>query len=262
MALDNPEFDRAPLNPSNSDKSYNQLASQLEFITGYLGLSSGASKRPLAGIRDSFFAMVASAPPSGEDDYTDARYWLRRATPDPAIDSDDNAQFQKDVTRNTGLISDYITATNLSELPPQKNDHTANDGLGSHSLPPFTIVQVFAFQDGKNPLKNNYYFAVGGTSLVIKISSTAPGAGWYIANIWTPPTAASDPTANLIESATGIIGAVCFVANTWEVGLSGHMLAAAGVLPLVTNVIGVLPATSDGTPCYLIATDQYEDCSV
>lgn len=233
MAIDNPEFDRAPLNPGSSDKSYNQLVDQATFITGYLGSSSGGNGKRLPAFRESFLAMVASAPPSGEDDYTDARYWLRRAIPDPTIDSNKNAQFQKDVTRNTGLISDYVTATNLSELPAQQNDHTAASSHGTHTLAAFTIVQVFAFADGQNPLKKTYVFATGAGSdagCIVQITGTtlnglSTGKGKYAGTAYgfqSPTTfsVTSDASnSELVQTASAVL-----VINIAEVNGTAHYL--------------------------------------
>lgn len=128
---------------------------------------------------DGFLAIVQTAGAQGQANYTDSRYWLKRAAPSPFSNTsqrtgqaDYSADFVgtdvieaiSDPAANFG-VPGWVTATNLSELDPTwtaiGRSASPMPSKGTHNLSANQIVLVDGLVDPSNPLAIWYVFSAG-----------------------------------------------------------------------------------------------------
>lgn len=98
------------------------------------------------------------------------------------------------------------------------------------------------------------------TTIRLVNPNAATGAGWYSAKVLLVSSNTSDPSTDLVSSALGTSVVDCFVANSWEIGLTGHKLVTDGSKLPIEFSATPLPPKPDGTPCFMITAKQSVAC--
>lgn len=102
-----------------------------------------------------FWGYVVEAGPLHEEDFSDERYWIQRAS----IEIDDNGHFNLWNWENSFGDPAIYEATNLSEL---KLDLTGLYSSGKHALEVGTPAMVFQNSSAELPTVARYWFISGG----------------------------------------------------------------------------------------------------
>ncbi|HEX4125663.1 MAG TPA: hypothetical protein VHY37_13120 [Tepidisphaeraceae bacterium] len=190
--------------------------------------------RPRPAYVEQFMARVRTSPCSTAvvSDYTDARYFVDRAT--VTLASGEIAA----VTEQTPGISQCITATNLAEA-----------AAGTHLLAKGTVVQVFALIVRGVPDQKVYVFnCMPATSVVVKITGNSGGAGEYSGRILSGVSTATASSPLVMPAGLTVPAADdALVLNSEEDSLSGYRLAVASY---ATGVI--VGQTSDSPPRQIV----------
>jgi hypothetical protein len=102
----------------------------------------------------SFVGKVVSEGPTGQDDFADERYWIRR---EYAGTEDDKPKWRNTPEALAGISGAVVEAVHLGEL----ETHT-------HGIPPDTHVNVFhsSLLDGSGPVV--YFFQFGAVSAAVR----------------------------------------------------------------------------------------------
>jgi hypothetical protein len=180
---------------------------------------------------EQFVGIIRSAPCSGNSgDYSDARYYIDRATPRLALGNSDLLSADKDALPG---VKECLTATNLAELAE-----------GTHQLASGTLVQVFSlYVRGKNGTKLHVFNQPIRVGVVVQITGAASGAGEYNGRILTGTSSASPSSALSMPAGLSIPGSDdALVLNLEEDGASGHRLASG------TYAVGVVRGTTSESP--------------
>jgi hypothetical protein len=190
--------------------------------------------RPRPAFVEQFMATVRTSPCTTAvvSDYTDARYFLDRAT--ATISSGEIVA----VTYQTPGIGQCITATNLAEV-----------AAGTHLLGEGTVVQVSALIVRGVPDQKVYVFnCLPAISVVVKITGNASGAGEYSGRILGGVSTAM-ASAPLVMPAGMTVPATnnALVLNSEEDSLSGFRLAIGSY---ATGI--VVGKTADSPPWQIV----------
>jgi hypothetical protein len=171
---------------------------------------------------------------AGTPNYTDARYFVDRATPGQLGSS---ALVSASVDTIPG-VRQCLTATNLAEIAG-----------ATHLLAPGTLVQVFGFYSRSSPPNAVYVFnSPPGDLVVVKLTGMATGAGEYNGRILggtsnaSPASALTMPAGMTVPTSDNAL-----VLNTEEDGLAGYRLQ------INTFVVGcIVGATTESTPRWIV----------
>ncbi len=197
--------------------------------------------RPRPACVEQFVGIIKTSPCStpSTSDYTDARYYIDRAIPQPDEDDDDSTNplpAQKDTLPG---VSQCLTAINLAELP-----------FGTHLLPTGTIVQVFVLYDRAVPAGKWYVFNQSpAEAVVVKVTDPASGSGQYNGRILSGASNESTftnlgmPGGMTVPSSDNAL-----VLNVEEDGQTGHRLQSGSYA--TGDVVGT---TSESTPRAIVA---------
>jgi hypothetical protein len=149
VQLDDPALDQ-PESPDPADASDDPGAPAL---------------RARPALVEQFVGIIRSSPCSGSGgDYSDARYFVDRATPRAALGHSDLLSADQDALPG---VKECITATNLGELID-----------GTHQLSAGTLVQVFSlYVRGRNGAKLHVFNQPPRDAVVVQITGNASGGG-------------------------------------------------------------------------------------
>lgn len=273
MNLNQPGIPRAPLPSATSDVAYNKLVDQVDAMTRTLA-GMGGKGRELPAIHDIFYGLITSKPPQNVADFKqkDARYWVTRCQSITTLGTTDNFGVEADHFANCGLYDATVCATNLNELPAQKDDHTPADNGGTHSLADNTVVLVFAMSTRQNPQNIFYAFTYGGTSPpLLRVlattwsDSTVLGQGWYRARIVTANVASANPTTSATDAGLFTSGTTDVLAvNEAEFGLSDRLVdPSANQITFLGSPLGSITTagTFKGVAVYSLFGFQPQICT-
>jgi hypothetical protein len=148
---------------------------------------------------DTWIGIVGSAGPSGQADYSDARYWVYRAIPRQTLANGDLFDTSVETIPN---VAETVTATNLAELPPGPDPATVTHGGttvgGTHTLAVGTrvIVERFRTRETNGAAGvDQFQFTSGGSSLPVgqyqyqlygMVSTNQTGFTYALAHAMTP----------------------------------------------------------------------------
>lgn len=169
-------------------------------------------------------AVITDAGPEGEEDYTDARYWVKWQQPD---ESDDPEGAVK-LTDNPGMWDAEIqTATNMCEVrPTDPNAPESAEGVGTHLLDVGEQVHIFMTQDAGGTDILVFFRPID--SIEINLTGNLSGNGTYSADRWRRPTTDYDGTTDPTNSTLGSAdpNAVVIAVNASEIGITpaGHKI--------------------------------------
>jgi hypothetical protein len=204
--------------------------SQINGATGVL-VSQTASATNISLSQDFFVAeawigLVSNAGPRSAADYTDNRYWVKKAYVAKEVeDGHDELEFEvlppaKNPFTELDVEPAAWTVTNLAEP-------------GTHALPTNETrpVNVFALRgrQEKNP-SMHLVMVEPADSVIVTITGNASGGGGglYTGTIQVPPTTSlDDDGANLAMPEGMAAGASVLIANLEESGLPTNWLKAA-----------------------------------
>lgn len=186
--------------------------------------------RARPGMIEQFIGVIRSGPCSGKDaDYSDERYFIDRAVPDPSLSTSDS--FDAKTDRLPG-VKQCITATNLAEL----DDST-------HLLDEGTLVQVFAlYSRGKNTSKLHVFNHPPTPSAVVVKITAAAGAGEYSGRILAGGSSVAPGSLAMPAGLSLPAADDALVLNVEEDGLTGNRLSVG------SYAVGVVRGTSNETP--------------
>lgn len=139
-------------------KTINELIREVNKQGQALSFDAPGRRRPFD---DPGIWLIWNVGPNGEDDYTDNRYWLRRAFVSNSDSSEDSTTATDLKEKNNYDLNLWITATNLSERNPSTGG-TPNSG--THQLTKgASIFGVYVETDSSKPPVTRYIFQSGGT---------------------------------------------------------------------------------------------------
>ena len=194
-------------------------------------IGDAAQGRARPAFAEQFLGVIRTGPcsSSSASNYTDARYYIDRATPGVI-----------GATQIVGAAADTIpgirqclVATNLAELSGK-----------THLLAAGTLVQVVGFYSRSSPPAKLYVFNAPPTPIVVvKLTGSASGAGEYNGRILGGASSALPASALVMPAGMTIPAADnALVLNTEEDGISGHRLKAN------TFAVGCVVGTTSETP--------------
>lgn len=125
-------------------QDFNKVLQELRRLGKLVDANRVGTVKPLRADQV-WFGLVTDAGPSAEADYTDERYWVKRAKID--LDELDNAETAITFAAKTGVFEETVTATNLTEVI-----------TGNHRLPVDTPVILFRFFDDGTKSIPRYIF--------------------------------------------------------------------------------------------------------
>lgn len=163
------------------------------------GLSVG--RNPLGSPFNCFgLATVVSQGTDEQDDFTDARYWLKWGVPDAG-----GYYTKLTLGASTEYDPQIFPATNIAELP------TDGSGGGTHTVPIGTVVYVFAFE-GTGSERFLFSSNLAGTPNVVVRFDTIISSQWgkYNGTIFSgPPDAVTGAALAMPEGLTS--GDTCVI---------------------------------------------------
>jgi hypothetical protein len=218
----------------SSQESESLLSQLADAYAEAIGDEAQGRARP--AFAEQFLGVIRAAPcgSSSTANYTDARYYIDRATPGK-VGETDIVTAAADVIPG---IRQCVTATNLAEVAG-----------GTHLLSAGTLVQVVGFYSRSSPPAKLYVFnAPPSSAVVVKITGPAAGAGKYNGRILGGASSAS-PAGALAMPAGMTLPASdnALVLNTEEDGVTGHRLMTN------TFAIGcVVGMTSEAQPRWIV----------
>lgn len=206
------------------------------------------------------FGRIVDEGPTGEADYTDARYWIemvavRKGTDNP--DSTANFVREGEPTDDDGSTF-TIPVTNAAEVA--KSPSSASTSVkGCHLLDVGTMVVVYCVED--DAARERYIIDKRPDPVSVRIDSdTGCGNGAYNGKVIRRPTADIAKATNVTSPSFGVDGPTCIVLNSAEIGVADHWLTDAANTNQDTFFGKLLYVNSDGTPVIAINAAWFKVC--